>query len=302
MGTNKLMQVIMIAIVAVAWSGCGGTAASPSYVQGTVQPANTITGFVTDASADSVMAFRADIISAVLLDSSGHAVRAAGLTRRIEVGHLELAPGILFQAVRPIVPATYTTLKITMANPEIEIGLQGGGVQKLTNFSLPAVLPLNPVQVSVPLGGVFTDPLTAGLMLDFDLADSLTTDTAGNYVFRPVIKVQAVPDTQTAWVLGAARGKIVAMSQSPAWIDLQLMEGGFTVRLAVDNSTDFAPSLKGISSLSVGQMIETYAQFRNGVYSAMFIDSAFDPSVSKRGVVVVPPTVDGSPLQILVQN
>lgn len=256
-------------------------------------------GFVTGSAANGVLAFRADVTRSVLVDSGGHSVSVAALPRHLEVRHLELAPGILFQASPP--PANYVSLSLTLANVEMDVLKADGGVQTFTASTSPALITTQR-NVTVPIDLSLPQSSAPGLMIDFDLADSITNDASGNYVFRPVVHATQVADTDPGWELGAARGKVVAISNNPASIDLQLFEGGFTVKLAVDSTTQFSPDLQGISGLRVGEAVETYAHFRRGRYIAGFVDSAADPTVSKQGIVVRTLSVDGAALLMLVRN
>jgi hypothetical protein len=304
MKDKKIIEVIVILVLTAVWSGCGRGSSASSSSQMAAQAGSV--GFVTGAAANGVLAFRADITRGALVDSAGHSVSVAGLPRHLEVRHLELAPGILFQASPP--PATYISLNLTLANVEMDAVNADGGVQTFTASTSPALI-ASQLNVTVRLNMSLPQNSAPGLMIDFDLADSITNDASGNYVFRPVVNATQVADTDPGWELGAARGKIVAIlkdpasiSDYPASIDLQLFDGGFTVELALDSTTHFSPDLQGISGLKVGQAVETYAHFRSGTYTAGFIDSASDPTVSKQGIVVGTPSVDGAALLMLVRN
>jgi hypothetical protein len=297
MSDNKIVEVIVILVLTAVWSGCGGSTSARPSSQMAAQARSV--GFVTGAAADGVMAFRTDIMAVSLVDSSGHSVSAAGLPRHLELQHLELAPGVLFQAGTP--PVTYTSLKLTLANVQMDLVSAGGGIQTFTAYTSPALI-ASTLTVTVPLNVSLPQSSPPGLMIEFDLASSITTDTSGNYVFNPVVQARHVADTETGWTLGAARGKIVAISNSPASIDLQLFDGDFTVKLGVDSTTHFSPDLQSVSGLKVGQAVETYARFKDGKLTANFIDSAADPTTSKQGIVMGTPTADGAALMLLVRN
>lgn len=293
MGEN-IKAVMVIFVVTAVFSGCGGgTPGLPITSSG-----NT-TGFVTDSPADGVLALRADITTAAFRDSSGHTVAVAGLPRHLELRHLELAPDLLFQTFLP--PLTYTSFTLTLENVEIDGISQGRNVQKFTKSTQPALVASN-LTATVPINLSVPPETKPGLMIDFDLANSLATDVSGNYVFSPVVHMEPVSAADPAWPLGAACGRIIWISNSPPSITLQLFDSGVTIPLAIDSNTYFSSDLQGMAGLKIGQAVETYARFENGIYTADFIDSAADPTVSKRGIVLGTPTLDGTPLTMLLQN
>lgn len=284
---------VLVALVGIC-CGCGGggnSASQPPPASG-----NT-TVFVTDAAADNVLAFAVDVTAASLVDSSGHAVSVSGLPRHLELRHLELAPAILFQAGLPA--GNYTSLNLTLANVEIDVAASGGAVRAFNPYTSPAVVISNST-ISLPISLSVTANGTPGLMADFDLRSSLTNDASGNYIFNPVVLANSLSSSDPGWQLAGARGQIVSLSGSS--INVQLFDGNFTIPLQVNSNTQFSSDLQGISSLSAGQAVEVTAQFNNGTYTAVSIDSDGDPATAKRGIVTGGPTGNGTPVAIVVQD
>jgi len=287
---NKLLLMF---IVAAVLSGCGGgKSAQPIASSG-----NT-TGFVTDSAADGVLALRADITSAEFKSSDGNSVAVTGLPQHVELRHLELAPGVLFQTYLP--PLTYTSLILTLSNVEIDGTSQSGGVQKFTSSTKPGLF--SQKTVNVPIDLTIPPETKPGLMIDFDLANSLTNDASGNYLFTPVVHVERVEIGGTGWQLGAARGRIRWISSSPPSLTVKFFDSGLTLTFGIDNNTFFSPAVGSLAGLKVGQAVEMYARFENGAYVASYVDPAADPTASDEGIVVGTPTLDSTPLSILLQN
>jgi hypothetical protein len=259
--------------------------------------AGNTTVFVTDAAADNVLAFSLDVTAASLVDSAGHSVSATGMPRHLELRHLELAPAILFQTNLP--PANYTSLNLTVANVEVDVVSSGGKVQTFNAFTSPGVN-VSKANVTLPLTVSVAGNSAPGLMVDFDLRSSLATDTSGNYAFNPVVQVTPVASTSPGWQLAGARGEVVSVGGST--INLQLYDGGFTIPVQVNSTTQFSSDLQGLAGLSAGQAVEISAHFADGTYTADAIDSDVNPAVSKRGVVVGGPTTLGTPVTVVVQE
>lgn len=291
---RRVLAAAALGVLAGILCGCGGRV---SLSQAISASGNNTTVFVTDAAADKVLAFRLDVTAASLVDSTGHSVNAAGMPRHLELRHLELAPAILFQANLP--PANYTTLNLTVANVEVDVASSGTTVQTFNAFTSPGVS-ISKANITLPMTVSVAGNSVPGLMVDFDLRSSLTTDTSGNYTFNPVVQVTPVASTTPGWQLAGARGEVVSVNGST--IHLQLYDGGFAVPVQVNSNTQFSSDLQGITGLSAGQAVEISAHFANGTYTADAIDSDVNPAVSKRGVVIGGPTTLGTPVTLVVQE
>ena len=284
---NMVATAMLIALIA-AFVGCGGKSSSS---QG-----NT-TVFVTDAPADSVLAFRVTVTAATLVDSSGHAVAAMGLPRPLELRHLQLAPTIMFPANLPA--GTYTSLHLTLSDVEGVLSAGGGNVQTFNATTSPAILIANPA-VAVPIKASITKTGVLALMLDFDLRNSLTRDQAGNYVYNAVVQSAAPSTNNPGWPLVGARGTVVNVGASS--LTVQLFDGSLKIPVQTNSDTKFSADLGNISGIGTGQVVEVDAQYNNGTYTAQRVQSAVSPTESKRGIVVTGPQGYGSPMTLVVQN
>lgn len=280
------MGVLVAAGTMVGLTGCGvgANGNQPALPPSNGVSSGSVTGFITDAPVAGVVAFQIDMTGAALTDAQGHRTNLTNTVQEIEVRHLELSPTLAFQGVSAP-SGNYTALNLTFANPQLTLSDAQGNVTQLNSTTTPSVR-LAHVSLNQSVALSLAANSNAGLMIDFDLHQSLSVDANGNYVIDPVVKL-GVPGTQATLSpnLTAAAGTILNIPAAGV-LELQLRDGGQKARITTDSNTQFIGTNGQVSSLQVGQAIEVAARFQSdGTFMATRIEAASDPSLSLQGVV-----------------
>ena len=286
--------------MAFVLTGCGTTGANPTSTP-PPQPspnASNLTVFATDAAADNVLAFKIDVTSISVTDSTGKSTTLTTTPQTLELRHLQLAPTVAFQAAN-LPSGQYNSISVTLANPKLAVFSAGTVSQQTPTLSNSTVsIPLT--SFSLPSGG------TQGLALDFDLNNSISTNASGGFVVNPVIHPVAVSSSSAGMELVDAVGQISAMPSSPAKsFDYQLMSGSATARVVTDTNTVFDGGITSFANLQIGQYVEVDGQFQSdGTFLAKYVElSASNPGLRVQGVVAaVSTTTTGTSLSLVVQN
>jgi hypothetical protein len=299
------MGVLVAAGTMAGLTGCGvgANGNQPALSPSNGVSSGSVTGFITDAPVAGVVAFQIDMTGATLTDVQGRRTNLTNTVQGIEVRHLELSPTLAFQGVSAP-SGNYVAMNLTFANPQLTLTDARGNVTQLNNTTTPSVR-LAHVSLNQPVALNLAANSNAGLMIDFDLHQSLSVDANGNYVIDPIVKL-GLPGTQATLSpnLTNAAGTIISIPAAGVF-DLQLRDGGQKARITTDSSTQFTGTNGQFSSLQVGQAIEVAARFQSdGTFAATRIEAAFDPSLSLQGVVtsVSHDTEGNASLEVVAQQ
>ncbi len=254
----------------LAWMGCAATGGSPPPPP-PPNPTGMVATFLKDAAADNVMACRIDVTGATLTDAGNRTTILSGSLPSLEIRHLELAPSLLF-LTSSATSGDYTTFNLTLANPQLTLTDAQGNITQANASSSPSVrlarsgLSL-PLAVTVPNGG------NVGVMIDFDLRNSLTLEANGNYLLDPVVKATLLNRSSTEKELEDALATITTIQSATNSLDLRLLSNDQTVLVRTDSNTQFASDIGSFANLRVGQTIEVDAQFQtDGTFLARYVD------------------------------
>jgi hypothetical protein len=278
------MLVAVGTMAGLTGCGVGANGNQPSLPPSNGVSSGSVTGFITDAPVAGVVAFQIDMTGAALTDVQGRRTNLTNTVQEIEVRHLELSPTLAFQGVSEP-GGNYTALNLTFANPQLTLSDAQGNITQLNRTTTPSVR-LAHVSLNQPVALNLAANSNAGLMIDFDLHQSLSVDANGNYVIDPVVKIgvpgtQATPSPNFADAAGTIRNIPAA-----GVLDLQLRDSGQKARITTDSNTRFTGTNGQFSSLQVGQAIEVAAHFQSdGTFTATRIAAAYEPSLSLQGVV-----------------
>jgi hypothetical protein len=300
----KLKSIAGAGLVGISLllAGCGSTGSNSSTTTPPPPPspspsASNLTVFATDAAADNVLAFKIDITSISVADSTGKSTTLTTTPQSLELRHLQLAPTLALQAAN-LPSGQYNSITLALANPRLAV-FSSGTVTQVTNAQMASstvTIPLT--SFSLPSGG------TQGLALDFDLLNSISTNATGGYVITPVIHPASV--NSSTMELVDTVGQISALPPSPAKsFDYQLTTGAATARVVTDASTIFDGGITSFANLQVGQYVEVAGQFQSdGTFLAKYVElSASNPGLRVQGVVAtVTSTASGASLSLVVQN
>lgn len=271
-----------VLLLTLALAGCGGSSRSPQAGTNTVasQDAQPVFAFLQDSPSDNIVAFRIDTTGAGLTTTAGANVSISSNVQHLEIRHLDLAPTLAFQTNSALF-TTYASLHISFASPQITLADDQGKVTQLDGSTFPSVRLLNDT-VTIPLAPSNSGIL--GIMLDFNLQQSITVDKDGNYLVDPVIIPTLISPIDNHSELQSARGRILNLASGNAAMDVQL-DTGIVVHLVTDPST----SIQAINGarLAPGQSIDVTAHLQSdGSFLARYITPTTNtPSSSYSGVV-----------------
>ena len=302
-----------LAVLAAGLTGCAELVPS----SGAINPQNgTVTMFIEDSpttptgstttgsSAFSDVASLGADFSGVALSGSGGNTSVLNSVQSVELRHLDLAPTLM--SVAPNMPDnTFTTLTLTLANPSLIVMNSQGQATQLSSTTTPSVqlaqskLTL-PVSVTVPTKG------QVGIALRFDLQNSISIDSSGNYVISPVVGANVIGSSPPDDQLIDATGTITAVSSSPQQeITFQFAKTNQTALVVADSTTQWSSKIGQFSNLQVGENIFVNAQFQpDGSYVARFVGVAANPTLRFEGVLLAlsPDSSGNTILTLVVQN
>ncbi len=284
--------------------GCGSTGSNSSTTTPPPTPtpgASNLTVFMKDAAADNVLAFKVDVTTVSVTDSTGKSTTLSTTPMTLEMRHLELAPTLMVE-VGNLAPGAYSSVNLTLANPGLVVNSAGTPTQvsnpQLTSTSVS--IPLS--NVSLPSGG------TQGLALDFSLQKSISQNAAGGWVITPSITGAAVSPGSPGLQMVDTVGKISSLPGSPAnSFDFQANNASGTVRIMTDATTVFDASISKFSALTTGEFVEVEGVLQNdGTFLAKYIELSASNQLLRLGGVVSAVQTDtaGNPtsINLVVQN
>jgi hypothetical protein len=209
MKPKKWISGILIAAMVVVVSGCGGGASSTTQTPQQQSGSVFVTG--TDAPLPSVLSFQVDITGMTVSDGMNPPVSVLNGTQTVDFARLNGLHTLL--DLNPIPAGTYTTVNVTLANPEIAyLNVPNPqtnpptrpAIATLNGTTAPAVT-LTQSSVAITLSSPLT--VTAGdiigLSFDFDLRHSIQVDSNGQFtgVVNPTLDLKAVtPSDSDAYI------------------------------------------------------------------------------------------------------
>ena len=307
MSVSNFRWSLVLGLVAVALglSGCGTTGSkgtgTPVPVPSPSPNAANLTIFAADAAADNVLAFKVDVTSISVTDSTGKTTSLTTTPQTLELRHLALAPTVALQAGN-LPSGQYNSISLTLANPELAVFSGTGTVTQVTNPQLATSTVSIPLtNFSLPSGG------TQGLALDFDLVNSITTNATGGFVITPVIHPASVTPPSSTMELVDTVGQVSALPGTPVnSFNFQLSSGAATARVVTDANTVFDDGLTAFSGLQVGQFVEVAGMFQSdGSFLAKYVElSAANQGLRVQGVVATVQTsaAGATSMSLVVQN
>lgn len=276
-GTRIFLPALVAGLATVLMVGCGsgmGGGTSPT----TSGPTGSLVIFGTDQPSCDVQSFMVTISSAEIVPSGGGApVTITPPSQPVDFASLVDFTNIL--SFGSVTAGTYESLTLTLTNPQLTV-LNTSAIPP-TGVPLPtcsATLTTNCTSFSngTPtdtLSLMFSPPLTittggtSGFVVDFDMRDSVQTDTNGlvTGVVNPQITI--TPSTASGTTLGEADTlygvvqTVTTTSTDPNFtgsFTLQVQGGvGQILTVEVTSTTGFeGDSVTGLSDLTQGTFVE----------------------------------------------
>ena len=275
-----LLLALAIGLGALMMVGCGsGTAPVASSNSNSTGPTGELVTFGTDQPSCDVESFVVTIQSAALVQEGGTSLSITPPGQPVDFASLVDFTNILsFGSVKT---GSYNGLTLTLASPQLTYlntstspptpmtlpTCTSGSTSGCTSFSDGSSTDTVNLMFSPPL--VISTGGTAGLVVDFDMRDSVQTDANGNItgVVDPQITVS--PSVASGTTLGEADTLYGVVSTASCTTNtgftgcfsLQVQGGvGQILSIQVNSSTDFeGDGVTGLSTLLAGTFVEVDA-------------------------------------------
>jgi Domain of unknown function (DUF4382)/Domain of unknown function (DUF5666) len=186
------LLVVSLAALAVMLSSCGGGSPTTSTPQSVSMGSTAI--FTGDAPACDVVSFTATITGVTLTpEGGGSPVSVVTSSTATTVDFACLMDFTVPLTFTTVPTGTYTAANLTLSNAQLVV-LSGS---PLAPTSLTTTLTSSTGTVSINPGLVVSSSGTAGLNLDFDLRDSVQTNSSGQATGSVTPTFHATPSTPT---------------------------------------------------------------------------------------------------------
>lgn len=219
----------------------------------------------TPPAGVTILSFEIDVTGATLVSSSSSVPLITGEPIRVEVEHLQVEKAFLSTA--PVAAGTYDSIAVSFANPEMTIfNNSGAAIGSCANGATCELHPtLSPASITfsgAPFPLTITANQPAGLLLDFNLNDSIQADLS----VTPAIsftQLTTAPGGEDGEMeeIDDITGQITVVDTANNQITVQDSSSGQTFTAKVDSSTEIEDFERvglanSFSSFQVGQIVE----------------------------------------------
>ncbi len=260
-----LSAIVGIVALGVGLTGCGGSTSSTTSTSTSAESGQVFVNG-TDAPLPSVLSFQVDVTGMTVSDGTNPPVSIFNGSQTIDFARLNGLHTLL--DINTIPAGTYTTVTVTLANPEISflnvtnpqtIPPTHPTITTLNTTSSPAAsLTQSSVTVTLASPLTVTANQVIGLSFDFDLKDSLAVDGNGQITgaVNPMLTLKAVtPDNNDAYIDDFVAGVVSTGSNS------FLIQGPhghqFTVNVNDQTEWENNESIANLTSTSIVELSGT---------------------------------------------
>ncbi len=280
--------LLLFGLVLLA-AGCSKSSTGPPPGQGPGALSGSLALFGQDAPLDNLVKFEITVTGITLNPGNVQVSLPAGGVR-LELTSLQITTDLI-RLDQNIPAGTYTSVDLTLANPEIKFrDPSTGNIVELEGIQLP--LQTSSVTVNVSFS-IAQGQLTA-LLFDFDLRALVVTDAGGNITgVNPTSSNITISLVDVAGVQGEFEdevGRVVSINATDSTFVFEPFSGCQQVTITTDISTvfeDFAAP-NDFNSLQVDQIVEVDADLRvDGTFLAEkveFEDDAMEDEIE--GLIV----------------
>lgn len=236
--SRLVVLLALVSMVSMVGCGGGGSSSSPPPAPGGSAPLSVVVRDTPPAGV-TVLSFEVTVTGAALQPGNVSLVTAP---IKIEVKHLEVEAALLSTLNVPA--GTYTSLSVTLANPELTIKNDTGSA--LAGCAAGAVCEIKPaVSGTVTYSGApFPITIAAntpiGLLVDVNLNDIIQSNLSVSFSAANAIVVSQLPALQGTGQLEEIEdldGIVANKDATNSQFTLQTTAGNFTVK--VDATTEF---------------------------------------------------------------
>ncbi|MFB3096009.1 MAG: DUF5666 domain-containing protein, partial [Candidatus Acidiferrales bacterium] len=254
--------LLVFALVLLA-AGCSGGGTVPPPGQGPGALSGSLALFGQDAPLDNLVKFEITV-TGITLNSGNVQVSLPAGGVRLELTSLQITTDLI-RLDQNIPAGTYTSVDLTLANPEIKFRDETtGAIVELEDTQLP--LQTSSVTINVSFS-IAQGQLTA-LLFDFDLRAMVITDAGSNITGVNPSGNIAISLVNVAGDVGEFEdeiGRVVSINATDSTFDFEPFSSCQVVTITTDTATvfeDFAPLANVFASLQVDQIVEVDADLR----------------------------------------
>lgn len=278
--------LLVFALVLLA-AGCSGSSSPPSPTP--VPGSGSLVLFGQDAPLDNLVKFEITV-TGITLNPGNVQVSLPAEGVRLELTSLQITTDMIRFAQNSIPAGAYTSVDLTLANPEIKFC--PGGISCTDQTVLEVSPPLQPSSVTVNVSFSIAQGQLTALLVDFDLRALVVTDAGGNITgVNPTSSNITISLVDVAGQPGEFEdevGRVVRVDTTT--FDFEPFSNCQVVTITTDISTMFEdfgkatpPLADAFASLQVDQIVEVDADLRvDGTFLAEkveFEDDAMEDEI-----------------------
>ncbi len=293
--------LLLFALVLLA-AGCSGSNTTPPPGQAPGALSGSLALFGQDAPLDNLVKFEITVTGITLNPGNVQVSLPAGGVR-LELTSLQITTDMIRFAQNSIPAGSYTSVDLTLANPEIKFRDETtGNIVELEGTQLP----LQPSSVTINVSFSIASGQLTALLFDFDLRALVVTDVGGNITGIDPTGNITVSLVNVAGDVGEFEdevGLVVSVNATDSTFVFEPFSSCQQVTITTDTATvfeDFAAP-NDFSSLQANQIVEVDADLRlDGTILAEkveFEDDAMEDEIEGLIVDVTRDSVTGNVTQ-----
>ncbi len=295
--------LLLFALVLLA-AGCGGSSTDPPPGQGSGALSGSLALFGQDAPLDNLVKFEITV-TGITLNPGNVQVSLPAEGVRLELTSLQITTDLI-RLDQNIPAGTYTSVDLTLANPEIKFRDDTGAIVELEGTQLP--LQTSSVTINVSFS-IAQGQLTA-LLVDFDLRALVVTDPTNNDAITGVnpsgnIAISLVDVAGDVGEFEDEIGRVVSVNATDSTFVFEPFSSCQQVTITTDISTVFEdfgraspPLVDEFASLQVDQIVEVDADLRvDGTFLAEKVEFEDDAMEDELEGLIVSLTRNTGPSQ-----
>ncbi|MCH7986748.1 MAG: DUF4382 domain-containing protein [Acidobacteria bacterium] len=294
--------LLVFALVLLA-AGCSGSSTDPPPGQGSGALSGSLALFGQDAPLDNLVKFEITVTGITLNPGNVQVSLPAGGVR-LELTSLQITTDLI-RLDQNIPAGTYTSVDLTLANPEIKFRISSGTCPDGSAGPICEVEPpLQTSSVTINVSFSIVQGQLTALLFDFDLRAMVITDAGGNITGVNPSGNIAVSLVNVAGDVGEFEdeiGRVVSVNATDSTFVFEPFSSCQQVTITTDTATvfeDFAPLANAFASLQVDQIVEVDADLRvDGTFLAEKVEFEDDTMEDEIEGLIVSLTRNTGPSQ-----
>lgn len=294
---GSMFLVVVVAGLALAAASCGGGGSEPPPGFSPQTSFGTAMVFAQDAPADNIVKFEITL-TGVVFNPGNVSVLASPV--ELELTQLEASPQLV-RLNSSIPAASYSSVVLTFANPEIKF-VDTDGTACGLNQVCEVEPPLTNSSVTANVSFTIAEGQTTGLLIDFNLANSIVTNASGTITgVNPMVTVSVLNVTGVTGEFEEEVGRVVSINSGNSTFVFEVFSSCPTqVTIQTNAGTEFedfdeAGLPNSFAGLAVNQIVEVEADLQaNGTLLAEEVEMEDEINEDELEGIIVAVTRNGS--------